>query len=167
MNRRALLSSLGAAGISALTGCLGQFTAPDAATRLGLLAIENYDRESGHEFDIRVERDGDTVHRSVHSIEQTALPVISGLILDCPWEYIKGEYIVSARVDGGEWLSRPLAEPFDDVPECVISTTRYGSLPSEAIEPTSLRIEVQDRCDSVMNNDRGCLGSRNTTNTAD
>ena len=165
MKRRALLGTLAAVGASMTGGCLDQSTPPETTTKLGLLAIENYDTESGHEFDIRVERDGDIVHRSSHSVEKTSLPQISGPVLDCPWRFIEGKYTVSARVDDSEWLGQPLAVPFDTVPACVITTVRYGRLPSEGGEQSQFDIEVEANCDTINDTDGGCQAYQNTSET--
>lgn len=68
MNRRALLGTVASVGTFATSGCLNQLLPADTSTKLELVAIENYDTENGHEFDVRVERDGDIVHRSSHSV---------------------------------------------------------------------------------------------------
>ena len=167
VNRRALLGTVVTVGTFATSGCLGRLLLPDTSTKLGLLAIENYDTKNGHEFDVRVERDGDIVHRSSHSVNKTVLPHISGLVLECPWEFVEGEYAVSARVDDGEWLNQPLAAPFDTVPDCVISVIRYGSLPSEGIEPPPFAIEVRDDCHVIAENDGGCQAYRSANDTTD
>ena len=167
MNRRALLWTVATAGTFATSGCLNRLLSADTSTKLGLLAIENYDTENGHEFDVRVERDGDIVHRSSHSVKKTVLPQISGLILECPWEFVEGEYAVSARVDTGEWLNQPLAAPFDTIPDCVISVVRYGSLRSEDIRLPPFAIEVEDDCHVIAENDGGCQAYQSASETND
>ena len=167
VNRRALLGTVATVGTSAMSGCLDRLLPPDTSTKLGLLAIENYDTENGHEFDVRVERDGNIVHRSSHSVNKTSLPHISGLVLECPWEFVEGEYTVSARVNNEEWLNQPLAAPFDTVPDCVISVIRYGSLPSEGIEPPPFAIEVEEDCHVIAENDGGCQAYRSANETND
>jgi hypothetical protein len=167
VNRRALLGTVVTVGTSAASGCVNRLLPPDTSTKLGLLAIENYDTENGHEFDLRVERDGDIVHRSSHSVKKTVLPHISGFVLECPWEFVDGEYTVSARIDNGEWLNQPLAAPFDTVPDCVISVIRYGSLRSESIENPPLAIEVEDDCHVIAANDGGCRAYQSAVETND
>lgn len=95
------------------------------------------------------------------------MPHISGLILECSWEFVEAEYTVRARVDNGEWLNQPLAAPFDSVPDCVYSTIEYGSPSSESSESQTLTIGVESGCPTLRENDDGCQTGRRASESDD
>ena len=122
--------------------------AEETTTKLAWLAVSNYDETSGHRFDVRVERDGEVVHESTHTVGKKPEDRIPGAVADCTWNDVAGRYVVFARMDDGDWTERSLTEEFDRVPECVTAEVRYWS--------GSLAVWVQDWCDQVDGYVGGC-----------
>jgi hypothetical protein len=151
VERRSCLASLAVLTASGLGGCLGDVDvlAAEPTTRLAWLAVSNEDPEREHRFDLRVERDGDVVHESSHVVERKPEDRIPGSVADCTWDDVAGRYVVSARLDGGEWVGRELTEGFDPVPDCVIADVVAG-------RPISPAVGVQAWCDQVDGYIGGC-----------
>ncbi|WP_439025518.1 hypothetical protein [Haloarchaeobius sp. DT45] len=129
MKRRTYLSSCCATGAIGLTGCLdGYLPSGDGTTRLGRLGVSNEDEERGHEFRLRVERDGDVVHESSHELEKDpeSQHEGSGAAVDCTWGGRDGRYVVFARIDDSEWVEKELTEDYEQVPDCVIAVAIAG-----------------------------------------
>jgi hypothetical protein len=157
MNRRALLGSLGVPLTSSLGGCLEAVSPPDTSTELGYLGIENFDTEASHEFDVRVERDGSEIHTSSHTVEATSGSTLGAVVVDCTWGPVAEAYVISVRVDGGEWTEQPMAALFDTVPECVTATIRYGRLGSG--DPL---VAASTNCDQLRRVNLGCWAESTT-----
>ena len=157
MNRRALLGSLGISLASSLGGCLEAMSSPDTSTRLGYLGIENFDAEASHEFDVRVERDGTEIHASSHTVEATSGPTLGAAVVDCTWDPVAGEYVISARIDGGEWTEQPIWPLFDTTPECVTANIRYDRLGSE-----ELFVAASADCEQLRRVSLGCSAEPTT-----
>lgn len=151
MNRRALLGSLGISLASSIGGCLEAVSPPDTSTKLGYLGIENFDTEASHKFDVRVERDGTVIHTSSHAVDATSGSTLGAAVVACTWDPVAGEYVISARVDGGEWTGQPIAPLFDTVPECVTANIRYGRLGSE-----ELFVAASANCEQLRRVSLGC-----------
>ena len=154
MNRRALLSSLGAVGISALAGCSVSMPFLEQ-TKLGLLAVHNWDKNTSHTFELRVKRDGSLVHESTHEVEKMEGNFASGAAADCTWDDVSGEYVVAVRVDSNEWREFNLQEATDNSPECITMYVQYGSYWG-VDENDPLNIKVEDWCDSLDRGSSGC-----------
>ena len=109
MNRRALLTSIGAA--TALNaGCLSSIEDKlNPTVQLGWLAAHNYDTEP-HLFELKVDRDGTKVHYSSHEIESRDGASLNGAVAECDWGSTAGDYSVFVRVDGGRWVKESLTE---------------------------------------------------------
>jgi hypothetical protein len=125
MRRREFLAVTGLSATVSTAGCLDTVFGRDI--RLARFSVSNYDEEA-HRFDLRVDRDGEVVHRSSHEVRARD-EVIYGETPECDWEGTPGAYEVSARADGGEWESRPLAEVRDgrrDSVSCASAYVSYG-----------------------------------------
>lgn len=151
MKRRALLASLGAATATTTAGCLSSIEDHlDTTVRLGWLGAHNFDTEP-HAFDLRVERNGETVHESSHEVEEREDPVVHGAVADCTWGDAPGDYTVRARVDGGEWAARELSEideAYEGDVDCVVSKVEYRE--------GRVEILIRGGCDRVDSYDGGC-----------
>ncbi|WP_224269018.1 hypothetical protein [Haloprofundus salinisoli] len=130
MYRRGFLCSLGLLAASSFTACLDRIPFSERTTTLGRLTVSNHDSDSGHEFSLRVERDGTVVHESAHSVERMEQNRLPGAIADCTWSPVAGRYVVSARVDRGEWHEFDLLEQTDQSPECVVTSVHYEPGPN-------------------------------------
>lgn len=166
MNRRSVLAAAGALGAASLSGCLG-FLRDDPApsTTVGWLAVSNHDPDSSHEVDVRLERDGEVVHTSSHTIPEKQGRSVAGAVPDCTWETEPGEYVVFARPDDGEWVERNVTDtPEGEARDCVTVQIDYGSSAGEqswvdADDP--LYIAVTDRCDEIGDFHGGCSEYQN------
>lgn len=108
MRRRALLTAVGLSITASTAGCLNIIlNRGDQQIQLARFSAGNFDSDT-HQFDLRVDRDGETVHRSTHEIRGKGADRIYGAIADCDWGTTRGMYEVYARVDGGEWTSKLL-----------------------------------------------------------
>lgn len=151
MKRRALLATLGTAASAATGGCLGSIADRlDTTVQLGWFGAHNFDTDP-HEFELRVERGGDVVHESAHEVEGFEDPVAHGAVADCTWGDEPGGYTISARVDGGEWVSREISEIdelYENDIDCATAEVRYRN--------ESTELYFQTGCDRVDRYDGGC-----------
>ncbi|KTG11096.1 hypothetical protein AUR64_05130 [Haloprofundus marisrubri] len=129
MNRRALLSSVGFLGASSLAGCLDRFPL-SRSTTLGRLTVSNHDGDAGHSFGLRVVRDGEVVHESSHAVDRMEGDQIPGSVADCTWNPVAGRYVVSARVDEGDWNEFDLLKQVEKSPDCVVASVHYEPGPN-------------------------------------
>ncbi|MFC4551900.1 MULTISPECIES: hypothetical protein [Halorussus] len=163
MQRRALLSSLGALGAVNLSGCLGSLTAEETTTTLAWLAIYNYDENRGHRIDVHVERDSEVVHESTHTVERNReerIPAVSGAMVECTWDDIAGRYVVFARTDGGEWVEQDLVEAYEHHPGCVTATVEHHG-------DDDFRVMVRNDCSNVDGYVGGCPAYKDPETTTD
>lgn len=148
MRRRALLATLGSSMAVSTAGCLDTIADSfDEPIRLARLAALNFDSRA-HQFDLRVDRDGETVHRSSHQIRGKDDEQLYGEEADCTWGSTPGTYEIAARVDGGEWTVRPLADVVDgwrDTVECATAEVWY--------EAGDVWIRLQDNCGRLTERD--------------
>ena len=149
--RRSLLRVLGVAGVTGLAGCQG-LPRLGASTTLGRLTVSNWDEQERHRFGLRVDRDAETVHESTHSVEPKD-DVLPGAVADCTWEPRDGEYVVAARVDGGEWRRFELLERVEGAPACLTGSVHYR--PARSAEE-SLTVLVRADCERVRGSVGGC-----------
>jgi hypothetical protein len=144
VKRRALLAALGITTPIATAGCLGSIADRlDRTVQLGWFGVHNFDTDP-HEFDLRVERDGEVVHESAHEVAGFDGPVVHGAVADCTWGDEPGGYTVSARLDGGEWASRAISEIdelYENDLDCTTAEVQYRR--------ESTRIHFQPGCDRV------------------
>jgi hypothetical protein len=161
VKRRALLAAIGAVTTTATAGCLGSIAdSLDRTVQLGWFGAHNFDTDP-HEFDLRVERDGEVVHESGHEVAGFEDPVAHGAVADCTWGDEPGGYTVSARVDGGEWVSREISEldeRYENDVDCAIAEAQYRN--------ESVAVYFQVGCDRVDHYDGGCgFAERGETET--
>lgn len=152
MNRRVVLGTLGAAGVSSLAGCLDALPFGTSQTKLARLAVANFDTDDTVTIDIRVTRDGSVVHESTYTIDKARPSSAKTAIADCTWDDNAGEYIVRARLAGTDTSQTfNLLDEVDGSPGCVIARVQYGDFP---ISPNkkSLFIDVKARCDELGTN---------------
>lgn len=127
-----------------LSGCLNS-----PSTRLGYLAVSNWDDASGHRFDVTVERDGSVVHESSHRLDPKEDDAVHGTSVGCTWENVAGQYVVSVSVDDGSRTETNVGEQFDSPPECVVARVMYN--------PDFFDIYTRGQCDEVIPSlDGGC-----------
>jgi len=144
MRRRALLSTLGLSAALSTAGCLEAVGDElDEPMRLGRFTASNRDSEP-HTFDLRVDRDGATVHRSSHRIQGMDAGQIYGAAPDCDWGTDRGRYEVFARVDGGEWTRKPLTDVTDDWRNTVDCATAQAWYENEDVW-----LRLQDDCEKL------------------
>lgn len=130
MRRRSFLGSLGVTILPVTAGCLTSLEDRlDTSLQLGWFGGQNFDIDS-HRFDFKVILDGTEVHNSSHEIPGREGSYVHGVTVECSWGSTHGEYIVSARVDDGEWKERPLSDIEDywaDDVDCAIAEAEYHS----------------------------------------
>lgn len=155
MNRRNLLRGGGGLlAAASVAGCL-DWVPTVGETSLGLFAVYNFDSDSGHRFDIRIERDGTMVHESTHQLEaygSESEP--SHVVPSCTWDDKAGDYSVSVRRDGEEWHSYNVVQGELRPPECVIAYVQYGNLSGTSNE-FSFELDETD-CSEVSSSEEGC-----------
>lgn len=161
MNRRSVLAGVTGLGVASLSGCLQLGDSePSPATTIGWMSVSNHDPDSSQEIDLRIERDGNVVHRSSHTIPAKDGRSVAGAVPDCTWEPKPGEYVVSARPDGGEWTKRNVTQTdAGTARDCVTVLVDYGSSAGEQswVDPDDpLSIAVVDWCDRIGELDGGC-----------
>lgn len=143
MHRRSLLTAIGLSTAVSTAGCLDTVFGNDPI-HLARFAATNHTPDSV-QFDLRVDRDGETVHDSSHQIRGKDDGRIYGKIADCDWGTTAGEYEVFARVDDAEWASKPLSDVRDgwrDTVECATALAEYHE--------GGLWLRVRDDCDRQL-----------------
>lgn len=161
MDRRSVLGAIGTLGVTSLSGCLGFFENDSPpTTTVGWISLSNHDPDSSHEITLRLERDGEVVHTSSHTIPEKEGRSVAGAVPDCTWETKPGEYVVSTRADGGEWVQRNVTTtPEEKSRDCVTVEIDYGSSAGEQSYIDSddpLYIIVTDWCDKIGEFVGGC-----------
>lgn len=155
MKRRRFLGSLSALTVTSLSGCFGGALSFGSETKLARLSVVNWDEDKAHTIDVRVERDGTVVHEATYSVGAMDGNEARAAITDCTWDDVAGEYIVAARLTGGnKWREFNLLDAAEGSPNCVIAAVQYGHLAS-IDEDNPLNIEVRDRCDEVADQYEG------------
>ena len=150
VNRRTLLASLGATGTAGLAGCLDAVPGLGATTKLGRLAVVNWDEDDPHAIDVRVERDDEVVHESTHTVAAMQATEAQSAVVECTWDDDAGTYVVAARLAGqSAWRRFDLLAAADGTPDCVIASVQYGSPPGVDDPDRPLRVAVRDRCDEI------------------
>ena len=110
MERRAFLTAVGLSVTASVAGCLGQIPGVETERiQLARFSVSNMDT-APHQFDLRVERNGETVHESTHDVDGRTPDRITGASAGCTWGTTPGAYDVFVRVDNGEWVSESLSE---------------------------------------------------------
>lgn len=132
MRRRRVLAALGTLIVSASGGCLSSVRkAAHPGVQLGWFGVHNADTEASHRFDLVVERDGEQVHSSTHTVEaarefENGGQHNEGAVADCDWGSTPGEYVVRARADGNEWVNASVTEfAIETGVECVVADAEY------------------------------------------
>ncbi len=142
MRRRPLLTAVGLSATAATAGCLNR---GNQQVQLARFSAENFDSEI-HQFDLRVDRDGETVHWSTHEIRGKGENRIYGAVADCDWETAPGTYEVFARVDAGEWTSKLLT----DVKEGWLDSVKCATAHVECHDNGHLWLRLQDNCERFV-----------------
>lgn len=125
MNRRKVLATTGSVLGSLPTGCLGNLTDRNEI-KLSSVSALNLASEP-HTISVRVHRDDELVHESAHELEGSNHAMVSGASVECEWEEVPGEFIVSARLDSGDWTKRDMADGTDaDCVEAHVTTDQAG-----------------------------------------
>lgn len=126
MRRRALLAAVGLSTAVSTGGCLDTVFGNDGI-HLARFSATNHTADPV-EFDLRVDRDGETVHRSSHRVRGMGDGRIHGAVADCDWASTAGEYEVFARADGSDWTSKPLEDVGDgwrDSVDCATALAEF------------------------------------------
>ena len=147
MRRRSIIATLGILTASGTSGCLSSIQeAVNPAVQLGWFGIHNADTESSHRFDLEVERDGQIVHSSSHTVDAAQEydgggQYNDGAVAECEWGSTPGEYTVRVRRDDNEWVEESVTEfaASRDV-DCVIADAEYRS---------TLSIYLKEGCDQT------------------
>ncbi|MFC7231927.1 hypothetical protein ACFQMM_11830 [Saliphagus sp. GCM10025308] len=114
LTRRRVLAASGIAGAMATAGCLGSADEGDGngngdepddgeepaptGTRLGEITVENLD-DVDHTVDVLVEYDGEISHWSTHEFDDET----GGATPEADWPDERGDFRVTARIDGGDF----------------------------------------------------------------
>ncbi|USZ71112.1 hypothetical protein [Natronosalvus halobius] len=129
LTRRRVLAATGIAGAMATAGCLGSADEGDgnengdgpndgeeepapAGTRLGEITVENLD-DVDHTVDVLVEYDGEIAHWSTHEFDDET----GGATLEADWPDERGDFRVTARIDGTDFTQVTPANWSD--PDCL------------------------------------------------
>lgn len=116
MDRRTLLASLGGVIAASSAGCLETINdrldkQSQRQFRLGWLSAANTDTKP-HQIDLQVKEDGNIVHQSSHKLQGQDEKGSKGepqvAVAECTWGNTADDYTIHAKVDGGEWMSRPV-----------------------------------------------------------
>ena len=162
VDRRTLLASLGATGTAGLAGCLDAVPGLGPTTKLGRLAVVNWDEDDPHTVDVRVERDDDVVHESTSTVGAMQATEAQAEVVECTWDDVARTYVVAARLAGqSAWRRFDLLAAADGTPDCVIARVQYGSPPGVDDPDRPLRVAVRDRCDEIAEHYvGGCTADR-------
>lgn len=132
MKRRTFIAGLTAASLGTIGGCLSDAGGQSDDVRLGWYNVGNFDTEP-HRFGMRVERDGEQVHQSSHMVQGRTDPdrasetaTIYSATAECTWEDTPGEYTVSVRVDGDEWVKNRLSDS-DSTAPCLAARAEFDN----------------------------------------
>lgn len=150
MKRRALLCTVGAASVFGAGGCLNTIDPRETDLTLAWYGLTNYTTESV-ELDVRVERDGETVHEKTYEVEGRTDGRLGGTIVECSWSGATGDYTVAAREPGSEWVSKSVDEIDDDriqTGDCVLAEALYRG--------QTIEFWLRDRCDRITEYSGGC-----------
>ena len=155
-----MLWASGAGVLAALAGCLDSVPTVGETT-LGWFAVYNLHQGSSHSFSVRIERDGTTVHRSSHQLAAhnpaSDSPNPPRAIVDCTWENVPGDYIVSVSRDGGDWHQYSIVDTALRPPDCVIVYAKYGDLNDTGqVKPTLSFVLDETNCAEVRTLPGGC-----------
>lgn len=146
MRRRSFLATIGLSATASTAGCIDSaLDGGERGIQLARFSVGNLDSDP-HRFDLRVERDGETVHRSTHRVRGTSEDIIHGAVADCDWGTTPGTYEVFVRVDGGEWTAKPLSEVRDGWRDSVECATAHA----EYYENGNLWIRLRDDCERFV-----------------
>lgn len=108
MKRRRLLAmtsglvTAGGAGCSSITGF------DEEGMELGGVTLLN-SASSAHEFDVRIEKDGERIHESGYTLDGDSFASVG-----CDWSDSTGTYVLAARTETGDWYERDVTEDTTD-----------------------------------------------------
>lgn len=134
-----------------LGGCLEAVDPRRPEIELRQFSIANWTEEPAR-IDVRVERDGETVHEATYELEPRRDRVLGGATIDCSWGDTRGDYTLFAREDGGEWVSASLSEATGGFLETVDCATVLGDYRG----PGSLDLIVRQNCGGISDSDTPC-----------
>ncbi|MFC7131895.1 hypothetical protein ACFQJ3_01930 [Salinibaculum sp. GCM10025337] len=145
MRRRSVIAILGMLTAGTSSGCISSIRdAVNPTAQLGWFGVHNADTESSHRFVLEVERDGEVVHSSSHTVDaareyEGGGQHNDGAVAECEWGSTPGDYTVRVRVDDGEWVEASVTEfaTSRDV-DCVVADAEYRS---------TLTIYLKEGCD--------------------
>ena len=134
MRRRDFVKTLSILIAVGSGGCLSHIQETvNPTTQLGWFGVHNADRDSSHRFDLEVERDGNIVHSSSHTVEaareyERGGQHNDGAVAECDWGSTSGDYTVRVRVDDSEWVEESVTDfaTSRDV-ECVVADAEFRS----------------------------------------
>lgn len=145
MRRRSIIKTCGVliAGVS--SGCLSSVRETvNPTTQLGWFGVHNVDTDSSHQFDLEVNRDGERVHTSTHTVDAAREldgggKYIDGAVAECTWGNTPGDYSVRIRADDSEWVEESITEfALSKDVDCVVAVAEYRS---------TLSIYLKEGCD--------------------
>ncbi|WP_277542494.1 hypothetical protein [Haloarcula laminariae] len=124
MNRRRLLATTGLGLGSLSAGCLSRFT--DASEgQLSEVTVLN-SAPGPRTVSVRVHRGDELVHESTHELKGSDHAMVSATAVEC-WGEEPGEFVVAARLDGGDWTERNVTDGAEaDCVEAHVSAERDG-----------------------------------------
>jgi hypothetical protein len=159
MNRREILAAIGAGGISIGSGCAGTIQhrldrQPNRQFKLGWLSAANTDIRP-HKIVLQVKENGNLVHESSHELKGQDREGSKGktqfTVAECTWGNGADDYIIRARIDGNEWINKPInavdTTGYPNV-DCVIAQAIY--------QEGALEIILQASCVDVNIMSGGC-----------
>ncbi len=123
MRRRDFLGAVSVPAVVSLGGCQTLTNIIGGSVRLGAVVLENHDPDSTHQFDIRVERGGKTVHSGRYTVPASPPDYASGMrLVNCTWDDEPGQYAAVARVDGGSWEKYEIQDEGDA--DCLVCSVQ-------------------------------------------
>lgn len=138
-SRRAILASISAFSVS---GCLSSDSEENEGSRLGHFFVENR-HEDPHSVTLKLTWEGEVVLNQTYDLaaKNPGVEGTEGALPERSWPLEPGQFVASARLDGGEWRT---ADPADHgYPECfsvAVEVRPYGEL---ALWTTANRFECE------------------------
>jgi hypothetical protein len=147
------------------SGCLGLIGNSESSVVVGSVWLAN-NHSDEKDFQIVLERDGETVHDSTHTLSGDAREEAdtsgetdtSSVMIECTWGSESDSYTLKARVDDNEWEEYHLNEEVDDDTECVVIDVWYAWRDVE-----EFTLITSSDCTNISDIEGGCAGAESNS----
>lgn len=143
MNRRDILCSLSIPVATSVGGCLDIGPVFGGGVTLGAVLLENHDPHHEHRFDVRIKRDGETVHSGSYVVRSRPEEYIRTRFVDCSWEDGQGNFSIAARIDGSKWEKYDIQQGIEDDVSCAVGSVQ------RRVDIETPEFDAFDSCDDV------------------